>query len=106
MKMTDAKEVLGSGISFVRWRMALQAKLGRKCVLGHVFHYIPGIWPITIPTDPTAANPNAENQEQLTIQYLEDLERWMFGEIKARNSITQRLSSTIVVVSDDPLRDN
>ncbi|KAI1004125.1 hypothetical protein K3495_g4087 [Podosphaera aphanis] len=30
MKTIAAKEVLGNGVSFVSWRMALQAKLGRK----------------------------------------------------------------------------
>lgn len=64
MKNLDAKEVLGNGITFTVWRMALRAKLGRKNVLGHVFHDIPGIRPVLIPIDPLLTNPDAENAEQ------------------------------------------
>ena len=91
MKNLDAKEVLGNGITFKAWRMALRAKLGRKNVLGHVFHDNPGIRPVLIPIDPLLTNPDAE---QLTEQYLTALERWTLGEIEAKNIITQRLSRT------------
>ena len=93
--MTDPKEILGNGISFIAWRMALRAKLGRKNVLGHVFHDMPGIRPVNIPTDPLLGSPNAEDVDKLTEKYLDEFERWTLGEIEAKNIITQRLSTTI-----------
>lgn len=95
MKTPRAKEILGNGCSLTSWSMALQAKLGRKNVLGHVFHDIPGIRPITAPVDPTITNPAAENYQDLLDLYLTNLERWTLGEIEAKNIIIQRLTNTM-----------
>ncbi|KAI0991827.1 hypothetical protein K3495_g16360, partial [Podosphaera aphanis] len=95
MKMIDANEMLGNGVPFVSWRMSLQAKLGRKNVLGHVFHDIPGIRPLRVPIDPAAANPDADIPPAVNDAFLADLEKWTLGEIEAKSIIIQRLSSTI-----------
>ena len=54
------KLILGAGVSFLQWKSALQAKLARRSVLGHVFHDIPGIRPLPIPTDPAITKPSSD----------------------------------------------
>ncbi|KAI1007260.1 hypothetical protein K3495_g960 [Podosphaera aphanis] len=95
MKMTESKDILGNGVSFISWKMTLQAKLGRKNVLGHVFHDILGIHLLRTPTDPSAASSDANIPPGVIDAYLADLERWSLGEIEAKNIITQRLSPSI-----------
>lgn len=81
--------ILEAGVSFTKWKSGLQAKLARRNVLGHVFHDIPGIRPILIPTNPLAddlSNPSTEHENKLG--------QWILGEIEAKNIIINRLSSS------------
>ena len=95
------KLILGAGVSFLQWKSALQAKLARRSVLGHVFHDIPGIRPLTIPTDPAITKPSSDKLPELTAAYLADLEKWILGEIEAKNVITTRLVSSVCLQNYD-----
>ncbi|KAI0996731.1 hypothetical protein K3495_g11453, partial [Podosphaera aphanis] len=95
MQNDHNKIVLGPGVLFATWKMAIQAKLGRKNVLGHVFHTMTGIRPIQMPQDPEVDDPANEDLAALSAQYMIDLERWVLGEIEAKNIITQRLSQAM-----------
>lgn len=86
--------VLEHGVSFIQWRAALQAKLARRNVLGHVFHDIPGIRPVMIPTDPTITIPNAIKIDELMEIYVINVEQWVPCEIEAKNIIILRLGKT------------
>lgn len=97
------KITLGSEVSFAAWKMTIQAKLGRKNVLGHVFHTMTGIHPIKMPQGPETIDPANEDLAALTAQYLMDLEPWVLGEIEAQNIITQRLSTPMCPSNYDEL---
>lgn len=84
--------ILENGVSFTQWRAALQAKLARRNVLGHVFHNITGIRPTIMPQDPSLTNHNAMNTEELNTQYVQQLEQWLLNEIEAKNIIISRLT--------------
>ncbi|KAI1000131.1 hypothetical protein K3495_g8064 [Podosphaera aphanis] len=86
--------ILDHSVSFVQWRSALQAKLARRNVLGHVFHDIPGLRPITMPEVPTITTPNAMNMDDLVTHYIEELEQWILLEIEAKNIIVARLNQS------------
>ena len=75
MHKNHNKIVLGPGVSFATWKMEIQAKLGRKNVLGHVFHTMTGIRPIKMPQDPETIDPANEDLAAPIAQYLIDLER-------------------------------
>ncbi|KAI1003378.1 hypothetical protein K3495_g4827 [Podosphaera aphanis] len=75
--MTNDKSImiLDNNVSFIQWRSVLQASLARRNVLGHVFHDIAGIRPITMPQDPTTTTPDEMNINDLVNQYIEELEQ-------------------------------
>ncbi|KAI1004334.1 hypothetical protein K3495_g3876 [Podosphaera aphanis] len=89
MTQIEVKSILGSGVSFPKWRSALQAKLGRRNVLGHVFHNVRGIRP-----RPEPATPETQSEEALS-KHQADLEEWTLGEIEAKNIIIDRIVPTM-----------
>ncbi|KAI0992028.1 hypothetical protein K3495_g16158 [Podosphaera aphanis] len=89
MTQVEIKSILGSGVSFPKWRSALQAKLGRRNVIGHVFHDIRGIRPRLEPTMPAQ---HTLETDLAMVQYNIDLEAWTLGEIEAKNIIIDRIS--------------
>ena len=83
---------MGLGYSFITWKMELQTKPDRMNVLGHVYHNMNGIRPITIPIDPKLTDPGSKEIADLSAKYMIDLEKGVLGEIEAKNIITRRLS--------------
>ncbi|KAI0995210.1 hypothetical protein K3495_g12972 [Podosphaera aphanis] len=105
--MAHDSKVLGDGISFTQWKIGLQAKLAKKNVIGHVFHDIPGVRPITMPIDPTtvaaSAKTSTDNAHSSSTQFLQELEKWILGEIQAKNVIIARISPTMCPSAYDHL---
>ncbi|KAI1001421.1 hypothetical protein K3495_g6779 [Podosphaera aphanis] len=89
MTQIKVKSILGSGVSFPKWRSALQAKLGRRNVLGHVFHNIRGIRPRPEPATPTTQSEEAVNK------YQANLEECTLGDIEAKDIIIDRIVPTM-----------
>lgn len=88
----NSKVVLTQGVSLAKWKSALQAKLAKYNVIGHVFHNYPGIRAITMPKDPTEGMSQSDTNFQSVLDaHLRDLEVWTLGEISAKNIIINRL---------------
>ncbi|KAI0993984.1 hypothetical protein K3495_g14200 [Podosphaera aphanis] len=72
------KIVLDPGVSFAVWKMAIQAKLDRKYILGHVYHTMTSNRSIKLPQDTEINDSANEDLAALTAQYMIDLESWDF----------------------------
>ncbi|KAI1005680.1 hypothetical protein K3495_g2539 [Podosphaera aphanis] len=83
----DKSLIILDNVSLIQWRSALQAKLARRNVPGHVLHDNPDIRPIAMPQDPTITTPDEMNIDDLVDQYIEELEQWILHEIEAKNTV-------------------
>ncbi|KAI0992006.1 hypothetical protein K3495_g16180, partial [Podosphaera aphanis] len=97
MGKDDSVVILGSGTSFTRWESNVQAALVKKKCLGHVFHDIEGIRPVTRPIAPIRDLKESEGAylESLT-KYEKDLTEWIEGEMTAKDVLITRMSKSVL----------
>ncbi|KAI1007406.1 hypothetical protein K3495_g816 [Podosphaera aphanis] len=86
MGKDDNVVILDSGTSFTRRESNIQAALVKKKCLGHVFHDIEGIRPITRLIAPIRDLKESEGVylESLT-EYEKDLNEWIEGEMTSKD---------------------
>lgn len=90
---TDSDKVtLRKGVPFNQWKSSLQARLSILDVVGHVFHDVPGIDPITQPSKPK----EIDEDEDAAMNHKKALAKWSHGEFRAKDAIVTRLSPELV----------
>lgn len=95
MASTDPRVILGSGVSFSGWETDVQAALAEKKRLAYVFHDI-GMRPIVRPEKPAKSADLNDYQYQILLEkYQDEIDRWIEGDVEAKNIIVCRMSPEV-----------